>query len=262
MSFRVCFREHEFTLPPGESIIGRDRICRVRIDDSSVSRRHARLLVMLDNTVTIADLGSKNGVLVNGVKVVGSKALSDEDHVKIGTCEFVLRRNNPYDVPEETRRPDEVEKQYHAPIYRTCMACRALLDREDKVCPNCGAEQVTHAYATVQLWTDPKGRRMANRVGVKIRGLYVSASLTVEGVVSDLSLGGAFFSCELLDAPGTKCDLLIIPGEESDPVRFSAEVVRIEEHAEEEVGGMGMRFVKMTAPTWMWLQSVVEPKDI
>ena len=68
----------------GELIIGRDPSCGVRLDGSEVSRRHAALR-RGDKTPTplLVDLGSHNGIRVNGLAVVSAE-LGFGDVVRIG----------------------------------------------------------------------------------------------------------------------------------------------------------------------------------
>jgi len=56
-----------------ETIVGRGPECGVRVDDDRVSRRHAALTPGPSGW-TIADLGSKNGTLVDGVPAAGRPA--------------------------------------------------------------------------------------------------------------------------------------------------------------------------------------------
>ena len=73
-SFRLLTGEEEFRLLEGRTVVGRDRAAGVFLDDSTVSRRHARLVVDGPN-VTIEDLGSKNGTFVSGRRVEGVSAV-------------------------------------------------------------------------------------------------------------------------------------------------------------------------------------------
>jgi hypothetical protein len=60
----------EIPLPDGgEHLVGRDPDCAVRFDDDRVSRRHARLTHRSAGRWHLADLGSKNGVTLDGVPV-------------------------------------------------------------------------------------------------------------------------------------------------------------------------------------------------
>lgn len=71
-------------LDAGETVVGRDEGCGIRLDEPSVSRRHARFLVQ-DDDVTVADLNSTNGTLVNGRKVkAGGVSLQGGDTIRIG----------------------------------------------------------------------------------------------------------------------------------------------------------------------------------
>jgi transcriptional regulator of acetoin/glycerol metabolism len=65
-------------------VIGRDAACGVRLQGNDVSRRHAALRQQRpDGGVTIVDLGSRNGIRVNG-QVVPSATLRDGDVVGVG----------------------------------------------------------------------------------------------------------------------------------------------------------------------------------
>src|SRR3989338_5324816 len=55
-------------LKTGEFIIGRSKENPIRLDDTSVSRAHSRLLLEKDRIV-IRDLASRNGTYVNGKKI-------------------------------------------------------------------------------------------------------------------------------------------------------------------------------------------------
>ena len=71
-----------FTPNPFRTLIGRAPDCDVFLDDVTVSRRHAELLVDGDQ-FTIRDLGSLNGTFVNR-KRVESAELNDGDEVQVG----------------------------------------------------------------------------------------------------------------------------------------------------------------------------------
>ena len=53
------------TLPDGETVIGRDPLSALALDDTRVSRRHAMVLCA-EGRVTVADLSSRNGTQLNG----------------------------------------------------------------------------------------------------------------------------------------------------------------------------------------------------
>jgi pilus assembly protein CpaF len=63
-------------------VIGRDEACDIALRESTVSRRHARLLFR-DGTWIIQDLDSTNGTAVNG-RDVGRSQLRRGDHLRLG----------------------------------------------------------------------------------------------------------------------------------------------------------------------------------
>jgi pSer/pThr/pTyr-binding forkhead associated (FHA) protein len=64
-------------------VLGRHDTCQVVLDDALVSRRHA--LLSFDGTrVTIEDLGSVNGVLLNARRIRSAEVVKNGDQVKLG----------------------------------------------------------------------------------------------------------------------------------------------------------------------------------
>jgi pSer/pThr/pTyr-binding forkhead associated (FHA) protein len=85
--------EHEgqnVELRRGTLVVGRSSSCHLVLEDSMVSRRHAELIVF-DDSVTVKDLGSVNGLYVNARRLEGSLRLKEGDVLQIGQREFVLR---------------------------------------------------------------------------------------------------------------------------------------------------------------------------
>ncbi len=67
----------------GTAVIGRLPECEVTLDDPAVSRRHARVTSTSDGGYTVEDLGSTNGVRLNGEPVTRA-ALRDGDSLDLG----------------------------------------------------------------------------------------------------------------------------------------------------------------------------------
>ena len=88
-----------FAVTPGETLVGRDPRCGVWIDDSSVSRRHARLFVS-DSGVILEDLGSKNGTSVGVTPVRAAIELLDGDRITFGSVNLVFRSKGLVDSTE------------------------------------------------------------------------------------------------------------------------------------------------------------------
>lgn len=68
-----------------------------------VSRRHAELLVTEDS-VTVVDLGSVNGVYLNSRRVRESQRMKEGDRLQIGQREFVLQSMARVTMPSSSER--------------------------------------------------------------------------------------------------------------------------------------------------------------
>jgi DNA-binding winged helix-turn-helix (wHTH) protein len=90
LAFRLIWGDREIALRPGENVIGRDDAATLWIDDSLVSRRHARIVIDESGAV-IEDLESKNGTQLNGRRIHSSTKLADEDVIMIGPASIVFR---------------------------------------------------------------------------------------------------------------------------------------------------------------------------
>jgi len=104
-------RNMEINLPMGEIIIGRGPECYLRVDEPMVSRRHARLRVS-QTSVTLEDLGSRNGSRVNGINATSVVTLNSGDILGIGTQQFTLDREDDPSPhrPTVTHMPDWTQK--------------------------------------------------------------------------------------------------------------------------------------------------------
>jgi FhaA, N-terminal domain/FHA domain len=71
------------------AVIGRSRDCDIVLDDPNVSRRHAELRPS-GGAWVVADLGSTNGVKVNGRRIEGGRPLSPGDRVEFGTSSLTF----------------------------------------------------------------------------------------------------------------------------------------------------------------------------
>jgi hypothetical protein len=74
---------------PKGGTIGRSRDCDIVLDDVGISRRHADIRPSPDGW-TVEDLGSTNGVLVNGQQVRGAQPLDPGDRIELGSTEIVF----------------------------------------------------------------------------------------------------------------------------------------------------------------------------
>ena len=81
-------RAHE--LQKASVVIGRSKECDIRVSDPNVSRRHAEVR-QEGSTYWVVDLGSTNGISVNGHALKRAK-LDDDDRITLGSTELVFNR--------------------------------------------------------------------------------------------------------------------------------------------------------------------------
>ena len=74
---------HILTFPDGEFLFGRGPECDIRPNSDLVSRQHCKLQIR-DRNAVLRDLGSRNGTLINGQRLIGEIALSGGDTLQIG----------------------------------------------------------------------------------------------------------------------------------------------------------------------------------
>jgi two-component system, cell cycle response regulator len=93
-----------YTIGEAPIVIGRASDCDIRINDHSVSRRHARIQPGADGYYAV-DLQSTNGTYINDIPASMYK-LKDGDYLRVGNCiyRFLMGGN--------------VETEYHEEIYR------------------------------------------------------------------------------------------------------------------------------------------------
>ncbi len=124
--FRLRYRSTDLEMPLGDFVVGRSSTCNLALDDGLVSRRHA-LLKVTKEALTVEDLGSRNGVSVNGEVIEGRKKLKHLDRITIGNQEMVV-----------------LEKVGHTSAqtvqFERCWACGALCEPQAKNCLQCGAQ--------------------------------------------------------------------------------------------------------------------------
>jgi DNA-binding winged helix-turn-helix (wHTH) protein len=88
--YRLIWKGGRVTLDEGEHVLGRDAEASVVLDSSSVSRRHARI-VIANERATLEDLGSKNGTFLGDRRVASPVDLEDGDRLRLGTVGVTFR---------------------------------------------------------------------------------------------------------------------------------------------------------------------------
>lgn len=126
--FRLRVLLQELSLAEGETFIGRSADCQLTLEDSLVSRVHAKITVR-GETATLEDLDSRNGVRINGEKLQGVHKLRDGDRVGIGSQDMRF-----YELGDEPNAQPARETGW----MRTCVKCKFPFAADATACPSCG----------------------------------------------------------------------------------------------------------------------------
>ncbi|MCA9970219.1 MAG: FHA domain-containing protein [Anaerolineales bacterium] len=78
------YPDEEYRLTRQVTVMGRGPNNDIVFADPEISRQHAQIVLGEDGVYSIKDLGSTNGLFVNGRRVVGSAPLSSGDVVSLG----------------------------------------------------------------------------------------------------------------------------------------------------------------------------------
>lgn len=82
-------RFYSWPLKPGKYALGRSSECEFYIPDKTVSRRHSEIEVESSgDTCWVADLGSRNGTVVNGSRIESRAKLNSNDSILLGQVEL------------------------------------------------------------------------------------------------------------------------------------------------------------------------------
>jgi len=82
----------EFAMRKNSSyILGKDpNVCDVVFQDLSVSREHAKISIDAEENASVEDMGSRNGIIVNGELISDPQLLASQDLVALGTTTFLI----------------------------------------------------------------------------------------------------------------------------------------------------------------------------
>lgn len=90
--------------------VGRNKENDLSIEDQSVSKIHASLVLNGENQLLVSDTGSTNGTFVNDRRIPYGKALAinEGDRVKFGTVEVTFNRLTPEPVSSEIAAEEDL----------------------------------------------------------------------------------------------------------------------------------------------------------
>lgn len=142
---------HVFPINAEGSWIGRDAENDIVLDDTAMSRRHAK--VWKENNSQnearfyVQDLASSNGTFVNDQNIVRA-VLKDGDRVRVGETGFVFKTVEPSAKPTPKQAPIIIDDTTEAPppfasnamgeTTEHCTNCGSPLAANAQFCYNCG----------------------------------------------------------------------------------------------------------------------------
>lgn len=134
--FRLRYQSTDLEMLPGEFVVGRSSSCNLALDDALVSRRHAVFHVGVDR-LEVEDLGSRNGVVVNGSLIQGRHPLNHLDRIVIGAQELLVVRDEGEERAFRGARPTlagmtldlPTMRKGEAPEEPTALRTESVLDR-------------------------------------------------------------------------------------------------------------------------------------
>jgi len=191
--YRLRFLLQEFDLSRGATLIGRSSECQVTIEDPLVSRQHARITLDGDDAL-LEDLGSRNGVKLNGAPIKKATPLKDGDRLRIGTQELVFCRVE----------PAASQNAKTTGFLRHCTACRLPYPREMVACPNCGASEEPSEEET-----------LSGQFGATSQGAW-SVQLLVEVLEKALTMGRTADAERILRRATAQVEERLLGGERVD----------------------------------------------
>ncbi len=112
----------------GTCSFGRDSANTVVLPGNQVSRRHAMIHTQGKGEHWVVDLGSSNGILLNGRRVKQPVALKDQDKLEIGPNRFVYRQTAP--DPSAAQHPVETTSYMTIKASRTADLWLLIADIE------------------------------------------------------------------------------------------------------------------------------------
>jgi len=273
--FVLVYQDQRVPLPDGDTVVGRSMSCQIRFNAPTVSRQHLLLQVLGDH-VFAENLSTSTGTLLNGHRMVERVRILPGDSLVLGPRSLRLERADDHDRATLTPTPlpalgllpeaddDEITMAEDLPAvspaavasfaYHTCPACRTSVPFDRATCPSCG-----HVWASDQpsaRMGQVTSRNFADDVPMpsEVMAVYASEVMTIDVTLRDVRPDGAFIPTELLDAPGTECELTLLPeGRAPLPIRGSVVGARA---VADRAGppGMDVRFRDVPKIAQVWLE--------
>lgn len=133
LRWRLRFNLQEIDLRPGKTTLGRAAECPITLEDPLVSRQHAEIHVG-EAGCMLVDLGSRNGVRLNGVRISAPTVLRPNDRIRLGRDELVLLQTG----NEQAAEPGTGRRTRPTGVQDVCDRCGQEFAAGMSNCPRCG----------------------------------------------------------------------------------------------------------------------------
>lgn len=276
--FLLVYQDQRVPLPEGEVVVGRSMGCQVRFNAPMVSRQHVVLHIAGDD-ILAENLSSTTGTLLNGRTLTGRTPVHVGDTLTLGPREIRIERVDPKDLPASPPRAalgllpdgddDEVTLTEDVAVselsgelpastsrqhisFHTCPRCKTTVPFDRLTCPSCG-----HVWSG-EFPSTRMGQVTSRDVGgdvpmpSEVMAVYASEAMTIDVTLTDLRRDGAFVPTELLDTPGSECDLTLLPDGQA-PLSIKATVLQTRSVSGKGPAGLELRFHEMSQGTRLWI---------
>jgi hypothetical protein len=271
--FLLVYQDQRVPLPEGDIVVGRSMGCQVRFNAPTVSRQHLVLRITGED-IMVENMSSTTGTLLNGRKLTERTPVHVGDTLTLGPREVRIERADPRDLPASQPRPalgllpdgdeDEVTLTEDMGVveeaiaarqhisFHTCPRCKAAVPFDRLTCPSCG-HVWSGEFPSTRLG-QVTSRNVADDVPMptEVMAVYASEAMTIDVTLTELRRDGAFVPTELLDAPGTECELTILPDGQA-PLSIKGTVKSARSVSGKGPAGLELKFVEMTQGTRLWI---------
>jgi diguanylate cyclase (GGDEF)-like protein len=208
--------------------IGRDPAAEIPVDDPHVSRNHAEIVYESPDRIVIRDVGSTNGVFVNGTRI-SEQALVDGDKVLIGTrlyFKFAFQDGVEQSYQQNLFRAaniDALTQLYNKKYFMDALSKEFSFSRRNKTPMSLLMIDIDY----FKKINDTFGH-MAGDLVLKHVGQYLLKNLRHENIAC--RYGGEEFAVVLRNTPGDQAALIgerIRAALETEPIDFRGNELRV-----------------------------------
>lgn len=153
-------RTYSWTLSKGRYILGRTRSVNFCVDNTTVSRQHARIEVRDESDhFTVTDLNSRNGTRLNGEEIVDTAQVGRGDVLEFGNVQFEVQSSISFD--SSVVLPDALEAQQALIEAKTKISMdEALSSITEEICEKPASMNVISEIARMLVLPEPKAEML------------------------------------------------------------------------------------------------------